>query len=105
MLEDEPRVWDGNKPPRMLHEVALIQGVFVKPWAVPILVVNSPDSTKRTVVSRQGLGGTTSKYAPTGEGGRLAPSGNTEIVDVKGEPMAGDPISHGLRASGNATSQ
>ncbi len=97
MSEVIRRVWDGEMPPRDLHEPAVIKGALIKPWAVPVLVENPPLSPERVVVAAQGLGGTTPKERPTGESGRIAPEGSTTIIDMQGEPMAGDPVSKDLR--------
>ncbi len=95
------RRWVGNEPPSNLHARGIIEGKLIEPWNYPITVEydpNEPAEPVRRVVTKQGLDGTTSKHASTGECGRLAPDGSTTIIDFHGEPMAGDPVSQNLRA-------
>ncbi len=92
------RHW-GDEPPINLHFQAVLSGRLIEPWNVPIVVDDASEAPARVRVSRQGEKGTTPKERPTGESGRLAPGGSTTVIEFKGEPMAGDPVSQSLRST------
>jgi hypothetical protein len=92
------RHW-GEEPPINLHFQAFLNGRLVEPWNVPIVVDYVPEPSPRVRVSKQGEDGTIPKHRITGESARLSGTSGTVFVAGHGEPMAGDPVSSGLRSA------
>lgn len=92
------RQWIGDATPPGLHSHTIIRGAVVAPWNSPIIVIDTSEPPVRKLVRKQGQDGTTPKEIPTGETGRIAPSGSTAIIESHGEPLACDPMSSALRA-------